>query len=160
MKEKKGEHPFGDAGQLILLGLFIIIWVADSFILRKSTFLSNYLPLYVRLVVLGITLIIAVFLFRSSHVVVSQEQRPNRVVADGAFRYVRHPLYLASILVYLGLTVSTASIFSFIFLVVIWIFHNYLASYEEKLLEVKFGEEYLRYKKRTGKWMPRIGRVS
>jgi protein-S-isoprenylcysteine O-methyltransferase Ste14 len=159
MKEKNGEHPFGDAGQLILLGLFLIIWVRDSFILRKSTFLSKYLPLYVRLIVLGFTLIMAVFLFRSGHVVVSQEQRPNRVVITGAFRYVRHPLYLASILVYLGLTVSTASLFSFIFLVVIWIFHNYIASYEEKLLEVKFGEEYMKYKKRTGKWVPRIGRV-
>lgn len=133
--------------------------MADSFILRKSTFLSNYLPPYVRLVVLGITLIIAVFLFRSGHVVVSQEQRPNRVVVNGAFRYVRHPLYLASILVYLGLAVSTASLFSFMLLVGIWIFHNYIASYEEKLLEAKFGEEYRRYKKRTGKWMPRIGRV-
>ncbi len=142
-----------------MLGLFLIIWVADSFILRKSTFLSNYLPPYVRLVVLGITLIIAVFLFRSGHVVVSQEQRPNRVVVNGAFRYVRHPLYLASILVYLGLAVSTASLFSFMLLVGIWIFHNYIASYEEKLLEAKFGEEYRRYKKRTGKWMPRIGRV-
>jgi protein-S-isoprenylcysteine O-methyltransferase Ste14 len=159
MKEKNGEHPFGDAGQLILLGLFLIIWVGDSFILRKSTFLSNYMPLYVRLVVLGFTLIMAVFLFRSGHIVVSQEQRPNRVVITGAFRYVRHPLYLASILVYLGLTVSTASLFSFIFLVVIWIFHNYIASYEEKLLEVKFGEEYMKYKKRTGKWVLRIGRV-
>ena len=160
MKEKKGEHPFGDAGQLILLGLFLVIWVGDSFILRKSTLLSNYLPLYVRLVVLGITLIMAMFLFRSGHVVVSQEQRPNRVVITGAFRYVRHPLYLASILVYLGLAVSTASLFSFIFFVVIWIFHNYIASYEEKLLESKFGEEYMKYKKRTGKWVPRIGRVS
>lgn len=158
MKEKKGEHPFGDAGQLILLGLFLVIWVGDSFILRKSTLLSNYLPLYVRLIILGFTLIMAVFLFRSGHIVVSQEQRPNRVVITGAFRYVRHPLYLSSILVYLGLTVSTASLFSFIFLVVIWIFHNYLSSYEEKLLEVKFGDEYKRYKQKTGKWVPRIGR--
>jgi hypothetical protein len=26
MNEKKGEHPFGDAGQLILLGLFQVVW--------------------------------------------------------------------------------------------------------------------------------------
>ena len=159
MKEKNGEHPFGDAGQLILLGLFLVVWVGDSFFLRKSTFLSDYLPLYVRLVVLGLTLIVAMFLFRSGHVVVSQEQRPNGVVTTGAFRYVRHPVYLASILVYLGLMVSTVSLFSFILLVVIWIFYDYIANYEEKLLEAKFGEEYRRYKQRTGKWTPRIGRV-
>lgn len=158
MKEKNGEHPFGDAGQLILLGVFLVLWVGDSFFLRKSTFLSEYVPLYIRLMILGLALIIAMYLFRSGHVVVSHEERPKGVVATGAFRYVRHPLYLASILTYLGLTASTASILSLALLVVIFIFHNYIASYEEKLLEKKFGEEYESYKKKTGKWVPRIGR--
>ena len=158
VKEKKGEHPFGDAGQLILLGVFLVVWVGDSFFLRKSTFLSEYVPLYVRLVILGLAFITALYLSRSGHVVVSHEQRPDSVVATGAFRYVRHPLYLASILTYLGLTVSTASLFSLVLFVGIFVFHNYIASYEEKLLEVRFGEEYRKYKKRTGKWVPRIGR--
>lgn len=158
MKEKKGEHPFGDAGQLLLLGVFLVVWVGDSFFLRKSTFLSDYLPLYFRLIILGLTLITAMLLFRSGHVVVSHEQRPNGVVATGAFRYVRHPLYLASILTYLGLTISTVSLFSLALFVGIFVFHNCIASYEEKLLEAKFGEEYRNYKKRTGKWVPRKGK--
>jgi protein-S-isoprenylcysteine O-methyltransferase Ste14 len=103
IKEKKGEHPFGDAGQLMLLGLFLIVWAGDSFFLHKSTFLSGYLPLSARLVLLGGALVLAAVLFKSGHVVVSQKQRLQRVVAAGAFRYVRHPLYLASIVAYLGL---------------------------------------------------------
>ena len=158
MKEKNGEHPFGDAGQLILLGVFLIVWIGDSFFLHRSTFLSNYVPLYIRLIILGLTLATAMYLFRSGHVVVSHEQRPNSVLATGAFQYVRHPLYLASILTYLGLTVSTASLFSLVLLVGIFVFHNYIASYEEGLLETKYGEEYQKYKIRTGKWMPRIGK--
>ena len=158
MKEKKGEHPFGDAGQLILLGVFLVVWVGDSFFLRKSTFLSDYVPLYIRIVILGLTLIAAMYLFRSGHVVVSHEQRPNSVVATGAFRYVRHPLYLASILTYLGLTVLTVSLFSLVLFVGIFVFHNYIASYEEKLLDARFEEEYREYKRRTGKWVPRIGK--
>ena len=158
MKEKKGEHPFGDAGQLILLGEFLVVWVGDSFFLRKSTFLSDYVPLYIRIVILGLTLIAAMYLFRSGHVVVSHEQRPNSVVATGAFRYVRHPLYLASILTYLGLTVLTVSLFSLVLFVGIFVFHNYIASYEEKLLDARFEEEYREYKRRTGKWVPRIGK--
>jgi protein-S-isoprenylcysteine O-methyltransferase Ste14 len=156
MKEKNGEHPWGDAGQLILLGLFLVVWVVDSFFLHISTFLSSYLPLYVRLVVLILTFIIAILLFRSGHVVVSREKRPNRVVETGAFRYVRHPLYLAGILSYLGLTVSTASLFCLALLVGICIFYDYIADYEEKLLETKYGEEYKKYKQKTGKWMPKI----
>lgn len=157
MKEKNGEHPFGDAGQLMSLGMFLVLWVGDSFFLRKSTFLSEYVPLYIRLVVLGFTLIIAISLFRSGHVVVSHNERPEGVVSTGAFRYVRHPLYLASIVTYLGLTVSTMSIFSLVLLVGILIFYNYIANYEEKLLAMKFGEQYRRYRKITGKWVPRIG---
>ena len=45
-------------------------------------------------------------------------------------------------------------------LVVIFFFYNYIASYEEKLLEVRFSEEYRHYKRRTGKWVPVIGRES
>lgn len=156
MKEKDGEHPFSDTGQLISLGAFLVVWVGDSFFLRQSTFLSDYVPLYIRLIILGLTLITAICLFRSGHVVVSNEQRPNSVVEKGAFRYVRHPLYLASILTYLGLTISTVSLFSFALFVGIFVFHNYIASYEEKLLEAKFEEDYRNYKKRTGKWAPRI----
>jgi protein-S-isoprenylcysteine O-methyltransferase Ste14 len=70
---------------------------------------------------------------------------------------VRHPLYLASIVTYAGLTVSTLSLFSLAILLGIFIFHDYIASYEEKLLEARLGEEYRAYKKRTGKWLPRIG---
>lgn len=157
MKEKNGEHPFGDAGQLILFGLFFLVWDGDSFFLHLSTFLSAYVPLYIRLVILVIAFITAVYLFRSGHVVLEGEQRPERVVTSGVFKYVRHPLYLASILTYLGLVISTLSLLSLALFVGIFIFYNYLASYEEKLLEEKFGEEYIKYKQKTGKWLPRIG---
>ena len=126
--------------------------------MRKTTFLSNYVPLYIRLVILGLALITATCLFMSGHVVVSHEQRPTGVVSTGAFGYVRHPLYLGSILFYIGIAVSTASLFSLSLLVVIFVFYDYIASYEEKLLDQRFGESYKIYKKKTGKWVPRIGR--
>jgi len=158
MKEKNGEHPFGDAGQLILLALFIILWILDSFFLQTSTFLSDYIPLYVRVLFLSVTLVTAVYLSKSGHDAVFREQRGTKVVSSGAFRYVRHPLYSACLLFYLGLVVSTASIFSLAFFVVIFFFYNYIASFEERLLDEKFGEEYKKYKRRTGKWMLGIGK--
>ncbi|OGP56185.1 MAG: hypothetical protein A2Y65_06480 [Deltaproteobacteria bacterium RBG_13_52_11] len=160
IREKNGEHPFGDTGQLILLAVFLIVWVSDSFFFRASTFLSVHVPLYMRLIIFGLALITAVYLSMSGHVVVSHEQRPVDVVSTGAFKYVRHPLYLASILSYLGLTVSTASLISFALLVVIFAFYSYIAGYEEKLLEKNYGEAYREYKRKTGKWVPRIGRGS
>ena len=79
------------------------------------------------------------------------------MVSTGAYQYVRHPLYLGSIMFYLGFAVSTASLFSLVLVVLIFIFYNFIASYEEKLLEDRFHEEYRNYRKRTGKWVPLIG---
>jgi protein-S-isoprenylcysteine O-methyltransferase Ste14 len=154
MKQRKGEHPMGDAGQLMLLGLFLVVWAGDSFFLHKSTFLSGYVPLLIRLVILAFVLIVAAYLSTSGHVVVAHGERPNSVVSKGAFRYVRHPLYSAAILFYLSLTIATASLFSLALLVVIFLFYNYIAGYEERLMEIKFGEDYVSYKKRTGRWVP------
>ncbi len=159
MRENKGEHPWGDAGQLIALGLFLLIWGGDSFFLHASTFLAEGVPLILRLLLLGLAIAAAVYLFSSGHVVLSEEQRPARVITTGPFRYVRHPLYLASLLIYLGLAVSTMSLVSFVLLVGIFAFHDYIASYEEKIMEAKFGEEYRRYEQETGKWIPRMRRA-
>jgi protein-S-isoprenylcysteine O-methyltransferase Ste14 len=158
MKEKNGEHPFGDAGQLIFLAFFLVVWVVDSFFLRKSTFLANNVQLYIRMVILVLSLMTAALLFRSGLIEVSHEHRPTDVVYTGAFRYVRHPLYLGCILFYLALAVSTFSLLSLVLLVLIFLFYNYIAGYEEKLLVQKFGEKYSSNKRSTGKWMPRIGR--
>ncbi|MEE4604206.1 MAG: isoprenylcysteine carboxylmethyltransferase family protein [Desulfobacteraceae bacterium] len=157
MKENNGEHPFGDSGQLILLVLFLLIWVVDSFFLRISTFLSDDISVYIRLVILGLILVTAVYLIRSGHVVAKHEQGSTGVESTGAFQYVRHPLYLGSIMFYLGLAVSTASLFSIGLVVIIFFFYDYIASYEEKLLEDRCHEEYRNYKIKTGKWVPRIG---
>jgi protein-S-isoprenylcysteine O-methyltransferase Ste14 len=158
MKEKNGEHPLGDAGQLILFGLFLVIWILDSFILHRSTFLADSIPLAIRLIVLVAALVVAFYLFKSGHVVVSGDQRASKVLSTGAFRYVRHPLYLGSILIYFGMTVSSASLFCLTLLVLIALFYNYIAGYEEKLLEVKLGQDYIAYQKKTGKWIPNFSK--
>jgi protein-S-isoprenylcysteine O-methyltransferase Ste14 len=157
MRAKNGEHPFSHIGQLLCLGLFLTLWVVDSFVLQISTSLSNFVPLYVRMIFLGLSLIGAVYLIRSGHIVVRPEERPAGVVTTGAFQYVRHPIYLGSLLTYLGLAISTGSILSLALLVGIFLFYDYIANYEEEVLQARFGEEYGRYKKSTGKWFPRIG---
>ncbi len=156
MKEKNGEHPFGDAGQLILLFVFLVVWLSDSFLLHESTFFSKFLPLNFHLVILVLTLLTAVYLVKSGHVVISRERKPDFPVTTGAFKYVRHPLYLASILTYLGLAISTASLASLALLAGIFIFYDYIAVYEERILQEKFGNGYRTYMKKTGKWIPHI----
>jgi len=143
MKEKQGEHPFGDAGQLIALALFIIVWIADSFFLKFSTILTTYVPSFIQLIVAVVIFAVSLYLLAASHKVIAGEHRPEKVICDGVFKYIRHPLYMSAILFYLALIVSTLSIISFVLCAVIFIFYNYIAG-------------YLSYKQKTGKWLPKV----
>ena len=157
LRDRYGEHPFGDAGQLILFVAFLAVWVTDSFFFHRSTFLARHVLLAIRLVLLGLALITAISLVRSAGAVLHHGRRQDHVIETGSFRYVRHPLYLGALLVYLGMTIATASMFSLAICAAVFVFYDAISRYEEKLMEVWFGEAYKNYKKRTGKWLPKIG---
>lgn len=156
MKEKNGEHPLGDSGQLIAFVLFAIVWILDSFVLRFSTSPLSVIPLYVRLPIAVVVLAVSIYLFNKSHHAVPKEDRPGKVITSGAFRYLRHPLYMSTVLFFLAFVIATVSIISLALWVLIFAFYDFIAGYEEKILEEKFGEEYLSYKSRTAKWVPGV----
>ncbi len=156
MKARIGEHPRGDSGQLAALVLFLIVWVGDSFFFKLTTFLAIHAPLALRLAVPICALGLSAILFKAAHVVVEHEGGPAGVISSGVFRYVRHPLYLASVVPYFGLSVATCSLASLCLSALIFVFYDRIASYEERFLEREFGEAYRSYKLSTGKWIPRI----
>jgi protein-S-isoprenylcysteine O-methyltransferase Ste14 len=96
-------------------------------------------------------------LVRSGHRVVDHGRRSEGLVSSGAFRHVRHPLYLGSALLFLGLAVSTASLAALALTALIFAFYDHIASYEERWLEARYGDAYRAYRSRTGKWWP-VGR--
>lgn len=152
-----GEHPFGDAGQVIAVILFFVIWGLDSFVFRFSTTLACYIPLYLRLIDAAILLVLSGYIARSGLKTVFKEKRdPPQIITTGVFGRVRHPIYLAAILFYLGFIVTTLSIISFVFLICVFLFYDYISKFEEKLLEKQFGQEYINYKKNTPKWLIRL----
>ena len=157
LKEKGGEHPLGDAGQLVLFVLFVAVWVIDSFFLEFSTHPAPHVPLLPRLLLAGAALVAAVMLVRAAHTVMDHGSESRELVTTGAFGRVRHPLYLGCMLFYLGLVLATLSIASAALFVVIVLFYDYIARYEERLLVRRFGEEYERYRQRAGRWLPKMG---
>ena len=60
------------------------------------------------------------------------------MVNAGPFRRVRHPLYLGALLGFAATAISSLSLIPFALLIPIFVFYNYITSYEEKLLEAKF----------------------
>jgi protein-S-isoprenylcysteine O-methyltransferase Ste14 len=154
-----GEHKFGDAGQLIIAVLFLIIWIADSFFLKYTTFLNNYVPLAVRIILGIFMLLIAFFLARNGMKIVFDEVTNTPVVIrKGVFGIVRHPIYLSEIIFYLGLLFFRTSLAAAGVWIIAILFLTYISRFEEKLLLTRFGDEYRQYMKDVPMFIPKIRR--
>lgn len=156
-----GEHKIGDMGQLILLLIFLGAWMTDTFFLKFSVILANPTSLIIR-IPLGIgILMVSVWLARSGLSVVFGEVRQEpRVIREGVFSIVRHPIYLGAILLYLGLLVFSLSITAALIWMIIIGFYIFLCRYEENLLAAKFGDEYTTYMREVPMLLPRFSKRS
>ena len=155
MKEKNGEHPFGDAGQFMLAVLFIMVWATDSFPAPID------LPVGYNPVKDPAALHLACDRDGALSRVVGPfgdqpQTKTGRYKGDGRvplreassipcqYSVLSRPGDIDGIAFFPG-PVSRRLCLS-----------NYIAGYEERLLEVKFGNEYLNYKNKTARWLPGV----
>lgn len=83
---------------------------------------------------------------------------PQKLVVVGPYRHCRNPIELGAVFYYLGIgtffvSLTTGIVCCLLGLTVGSLYHKLV---EEKELELRFGEEYLAYKKRTPFLIPRI----
>jgi protein-S-isoprenylcysteine O-methyltransferase Ste14 len=138
---------------MIMLVLFLIVWILDSFLLRITTFLWSFTYLWLYAGVGAVIIIMAAYFMNSSHKDLFDTHQGG-LATSGVFGHVRHPMYLGTHLFYLGLAVVTLSLASIVIWMVAFVFYNTLANYEEMKLEERFGDEFHQYKKNVRKWIP------
>lgn len=81
----------------------------------------------------------------------------QKVKSDQFYRWVRHPSYGAMMLVILAYALTAQDIWAAgLGLFSAWFGFQFRIHYEEKALLEHFGEEYARYRQRTGMWLPRL----
>jgi acid phosphatase (class A) len=81
---------------------------------------------------------------------------PRVVVAVGPYRWVRNPMYLGAVAVICGAGLYLRSLGAIVVAAFfILLAHALVLLYEEPILEERFGESYLRYKKSVPRWVPR-----
>ncbi|MDD4986316.1 MAG: isoprenylcysteine carboxylmethyltransferase family protein [Dehalococcoidales bacterium] len=154
-----GEHRLGDRGQIIIACLFSVVWISDSFFLNYSTFLNQYVPVAVRIPVGAVILGLAALLAgRGLSIVFGEKRDEPSVINRSVFSIVRHPIYLAEIILYLGLLVLNMSLAALGVWAAAVTFLYYISRHEEKLLLKRFGKDYEQYMKRVPMWIPRFGR--
>jgi protein-S-isoprenylcysteine O-methyltransferase Ste14 len=77
----------------------------------------------------------------------------TRLVTAGPFRFWRHPIYMADVLILLGLAQVTLNIWflvmAVLFAMAIW---TLSIGPEERHLEAEFGDDYIAWKNRTRRW--------
>ena len=149
-----GNRMLTDAGQAVLFVLFITVWITDL-ALHYADFPTTYITPFVRIPLAAIFFLIAVYMAVNGMSAIYRMQSGNPgVIRTGVFRLVRHPVYLAEILLYLGFLMVNISLAA----VAVWLitiaFLHYISCCEEKTLSAHFGDEYTRYRAEVPMWLP------
>ena len=84
-------------------------------------------------------------------------QRNATLVTHGPDHWVRHPFYLAFAVAVIANTLITASLYLAITGTLTIVARTFI---EERQLIDRFGHDYVNYMRRTGRFLPRIGRRS
>lgn len=80
--------------------------------------------------------------------------QPRILVTTGVFRYSRNPMYVGMVLLLLGITILLGRATPFVSPALLWAVLNYrFIAHEERTMAERFGEEYLRYRRRTPRWV-------
>lgn len=142
-----------------ILTLLPIIWLY----IRKAPppFSSNLLVTMIGMVFI----IFSLFLFRkciplyewSSFLGLQDEIEP-KLVNVGFLREVRHPLYLASIVMLFGACLIHLNLWSLSTLVVVIVYLLFGIQFEEKKLIDQFGNNYRQYQKQVPMLFPKLKR--
>ena len=106
----------------------------------------------------AILCISACFAWSGLSIAFGEVRNEPSVIRKGVFGFVRHPIYLSEVLLYLGLLMIRVSLAAAVIWIVASGFLYYLSRYEEKLLLERFGEDYEIYMRDVGMWLPRLGR--
>ena len=107
------------------------------------------------LIVLGaVILAAAIRQFRRAGTNVPTNRATTALVADGLYRFSRNPIYIALSLVYAGIGIAADSpcVLGLLLPILVIIRYGVIAR-EERYLERKSGQEYLRYKVSVRRWV-------
>jgi len=82
----------------------------------------------------------------------------HHLVSSGPYRFVRHPMYAAMMVLFLSFALTTANLPVTVSSILAIILTVRWGRQEEEMMVHHFGQEYEEYMKRTGAFLPRWGR--
>ena len=85
-----------------------------------------------------------------------QIKESHSLITEGPYSKVRHPMYTVLSMFSFGVALVTANFLTIVFAILVFILFPFVAKKEEQMMIDTFGEVYVEYMKRTGRFFPRI----
>ncbi len=137
-----------------LLGALAVVW-------GETVVAPEMLP-WPALTIFGTGIVIlAIALFAAAGVAflrarttIIPHQMPQRLITDGIFALSRNPIYLADVLLLVGLSLRGEAVSGLLLApVLVWVLQRRFIEPEEKRLQEAFADEAAAYFKRTRRWI-------
>ena len=123
----------------------------SKFFINRPIFAS---VLSILIVIAGIVMVTTTRLMLRKKTDPRPDRPTTKIVTEGFFRHSRNPLYISLMTVFCGIAVYANSLWLLLLLPVLFgALERAVVLREEKYLEKKFGDEYLRYKKKVRRWI-------
>jgi protein-S-isoprenylcysteine O-methyltransferase Ste14 len=162
--EREGNMLFRHRGQipvvLFLLAIPVVYYTNISYLKGKPEML---------LTVLAITLSTFGFVIRAIAISTTPKGTSGRNTKEGQvaeslnttgiYSMVRHPLYVGNYFMWIGIVLFTFN-FSFVIIVTLmfWLYYERIMYAEERFLERKFGDVYMKWANATPAFIPMFGK--
>jgi protein-S-isoprenylcysteine O-methyltransferase Ste14 len=145
---------FFDFLHIVISVTNIILFWSFALINYNPAGLILYMVIGAVLIVTGIVLIIY-SMIHLRLITFFQSQR-IRLIIDGPYRNIRHPIYMGGILGAIGLCLLTQSTLVFVYTLVLIVMSFWLSVSEEPELHKQFGQEFEQYYTTTGRFLPKF----
>ena len=136
-------------------GFFLLMIGLHFLFPLMKVIVSPYNYLGILLIVIGLWFNVwSSNFFKKVKTAIKPFEESSYLVTEGLFKYTRHPMYLGMLLALVGLFILLGSITPLLAIpIFIWVMTKKFVLIEEKALEEKFGEDYLKYKDKVRRWI-------
>lgn len=110
-------------------------------------------------IISNVLIFAGMFVLVSAWRVLFKAQQNRKLATSGLYSYVRHPQYVAFVIIMLGFLIQWPTLITMVMFPVLLLVYGHLARQEECDSIAMFGEQYIRYAEATPAFIPRFGRA-
>ena len=139
----------------IAISLLFLSWLADYLFPQYGLIPGNYRYVGIFILIAGLSMTFySFYLFKKNKTPIIPGQKPKFMVAEGAYKFTRNPMYLGVTTALLGISIYIGNLLSFLSPIIFFMVMNFIyIPFEEGLMKNIFGKKYLDYKKKVRRWI-------